>query len=108
MSKIASGLDTERRARVAPLNILEDVVVKVDVVVHQLAGDVLPVYTGVIRARNGLVNGLAANGPSCLGDPDGFALGGSNGLVVSVEEKVSTATDTVVERALEVWVCVRC
>ena len=102
LGEITSGLDTEGRAGVAPLNVLKDVIVEVNVVVDELAGDTLPVDAGVVSAGNSLVDGLAANGPSGLSNPDGLALSGSNSLVVGVEEKITTSANTVGKSALEV------
>jgi hypothetical protein len=104
--QVTAGLDTERRRGVAPLDILEDVVVERDVVLDQLADDVLPVDAGVLGASDGLARLGAGNGPSRLGDPDGLALGSSLGLVQGVEEELAAAADVVAQSAFKVRVCV--
>ena len=106
LGEITSGHDTEGGARVTPLNVLKDVVIKVDVVIDQLAGNILPEDAGIVGGRNSLVNGFATNRPSSLSDPDGLALRSSNSLVVGIEEKVAASANAIDESTLEVRVCI--
>ena len=100
--EVTCRLDAERGDGVAVLDILEDVVPQVNVVLDELAGDILPVDAGISRTGDTLVECLAANGPPGLGDPDGLTLGLN--LVVGVEEELAAGSDVVVHGGLEVGV----
>ena len=104
LHEVTRRLDAERGDGVTVLDILEDVVPQVDVVLDELAGNVLPVDAGIICTGLALVECLAANGPPGLGNPDRLALGSGNGLVVGVEEELAAGSDVVVHGGLEVGV----
>jgi len=83
---------------------LKGIVVEVDVVGHQLAGDVFPVHTGITRVGNRLVERIATNRPTSFGHPDWLALSSIDGLMVGVEEELTGSADIVGHGSLEIWV----
>lgn len=77
------------------MHVLQSVIVEVDVVLHQLTGDIFPINAGINRVGNALVQSLARHRPSSLSDPNRFALGGLDCGVVRIEEELACAADAI-------------
>lgn len=93
--QITGTVDAEVRAGGAPLGLLQAVPEEVDLLRDETAGNLLPVDAGVGGVGDGLVDGLAGDGPAGLGDPDGLAAGELDGLVVAVVEARHGVADAV-------------
>lgn len=68
--------------------------------------DLVPVKLGVGNAGNTQIGGIAGDGPSSLGDPDGFALGSTDGGIVCGEKQIVSGGNGVGFRVLEIGVLI--
>lgn len=86
---------------------MEDVPVSVDLVEEQATANVVPVGLCVSGRGNSQVLLVTADGPTGLGNPESFVVGGRVNLVDGIYEERLSVADAVAVGVLEVWVGVK-
>lgn len=100
LEEVTRALDTPVRVDGSALSGLQLEIVQVDAARQSVADGFLPVDAGVVGAGDSLAIRVADDGPSRLGNPDGFALGCADGVGVRLPEGGVCVADGVSSRGV--------